>query len=1043
MSHPTSRTDSERLADLIQKMGAEPREAKFDEQGHLIELNLAGLNLTSLPPEIGQFTHLEVLLLGQQLYHTDEKPLLGNQLSSLPADIGRLVNLKRLDLRSNQFTELPLVVTYLTYLRYLSFSENNLKTLPDEITRLTSLQELYLSRNKFTVFPSQIIKLRNLLCLTLTSNRLTTLPSEIAQLLNLQWLYLWGNRLTTIPSEISELKNLNKLHLGGNQLAILPSEVGKLTELKSLGLDNLGFTAFPSEITQLINLKTLYFENNNLTALPPKIAQLTNLQVLDLKGNPLRTPPPEIVERGTADILDFMRDLGRGSVMRYEAKLIILGEGGTGKSSLLRSLRGEGFVEGLATTHGIAVKAYEFGHPEKEEERIRLNVWDFGGQQIYHTTHQFFMTQRSLYLLVWNARGDTAQARLDEWLRNIQVLAPEAPVLLVGTHVEGRPLDFNYARYKEAYPQVVGAVGVSNREGTGIEDLKAIIAREAVNLPLMEQEWPKSWVDAEKELDDMRDYYLTLADYTRACTAQGVTARIAESALGGYLHDLGKMLYFQDDDMLADFVVLKPNWLTRAISRVLDDEMVLHNDGLLPHADFSRIWDVDEHGKPYPRHLYPRFLRLMERFLISFRLESDTPNQQATHSLVPLRLPHTPPTMPLWEAVLPDAPRIQMRFRLRNFVPPGIMSWFIVLTHTYTQGLHWREGVRLHYNEHQAEVVLNPSSRELWLRVRGPAPSNFFNILQHTINERILKRFFIGLQYTRQVPCTCHLARDEGENREACPYFHDYERLVKRIKRGILKAECGDSFEYVSVPELLEGIHYSTNNRFEAKLEQIHETVKEGHLELSTTLNQMQMQLSQGFEQLKRDFTRLWNHQMSNLNAECPNIFIIMPGDRRHLHPKNLFNTEHTLYLLCQHAPQPHIVSGEAGYSITEAKEWFGKMAPWLKQLMDYLRYIPKGKAIAEAYDEDMLKQIETSLNVFEAALEVAPPIYESEEYERFNSSDRTWHYEVEGAALRALHRFLKQVDEQQHWCGLHKTLTNDGNIFWLCDEHRELYRVM
>jgi hypothetical protein len=118
-------------------------------------------------------------------------------------------------------------------------------------------------------------------------------------------------------------------------------------------------------------------------------------------------------------------------------------------------------------------------------------------------------------------------------------------------------------------------------------------------------------------------------------------------------------------------------------------------------------------------------------------------------------------------------------------------------------------------------------------------------------------------------------------------------------------------------------------------------------------------------------------------------------------------------------------------------------MAPWLKQLMGYLRYIPKGKAIAEAYDEDIFKQIETSLNVFAAALEVAPPIYESEEYERFNSAGREWHYEVEGAALRTLHRFLKQVDEPQRWCGLHKTLTNDGNIFWLCDQHRELYRVM
>jgi hypothetical protein len=26
---------------------------------------------------------------------------------------------------------------------------------------------------------------------------------------------------------------------------------------------------------------------------------------------------------------------------------------------------------------------------------FRVNIWDFGGQQIYHATHQFFLTKRS------------------------------------------------------------------------------------------------------------------------------------------------------------------------------------------------------------------------------------------------------------------------------------------------------------------------------------------------------------------------------------------------------------------------------------------------------------------------------------------------------------------------------------------------------------------------------------------------------------------------------------------------------------------------
>ncbi|MBC8264797.1 MAG: leucine-rich repeat domain-containing protein [Anaerolineales bacterium] len=653
MSHPKKRSDKDILAALVEKMGAEPREAKFDAGGNLISLNLLGRDLSDLPPQIGQLTNLQ----------------------------------------------------------YLDLSGNSLADLPPVISQLTNLQTL-----------------------TLSDNSLADLPPEIGQLTNLQRLYLDGNSLADLPPQIGQLTNLQRLALRSNSLTDLPPQIGQLT-----------------------NLQELYLSSNSLSTLPPEIGQLTNLKTLSLETDLLRTPPPEIVTRGLDDILDFLRDLTQGAVTRYEAKLLLVGEGATGKSSLLRALRGESFVEGLPTTHGIDVKPYQLPHPNKPGETITLHVWDFGGQQIYHTTHQFFMTKRSLYLLVWNARGDTDQARLDHWLEKIKALAPRAPVLLVATHVDERPADFNYERYKESYPQLAGHVEVSNKERTGIEELKEAIAREAVKLPLMEQHWPQTWVAAEAALRHKPDYHINLTEYTDSCEGQGVTAEIAQTALGGYLHDLGKILYYQDDDTLSDFVVLKPNWLTRAISRVLDDDVVRENGGILAHADFPRIWDKDEQDVPYERRLYPCFLRLMERFLISFQLGSKSPTRRDARSLAPLLLPHNlPEGMPPWSDVLPDQPEINMVFRLTDFVPPGIMSWFIVLTSPYTQGLHWREGVRLQYEDHQAQVELNPSKRELWLRVRGPAPSNFFNILQHTINDRILVYYFEGLEYTREVPCNCH-----------------------------------------------------------------------------------------------------------------------------------------------------------------------------------------------------------------------------------------------------------------------------------------------
>lgn len=625
--------------------------------------------------------------------------------------------------------------------------------------------------------------------------------------------------------------------------------------------------------------------------------------------------------------------------------------------------------------------------------------------------------------------GDNKTAR--DWLRNIQVLAPEAPVLLVATHIDERPEDFNYERFKTAYPQLVGHIGVSNKEGTGIEALRRITAREAAKLPLMEQQWSTTWCQAEETLRDHPAYHLTRVDYTDVCVRQGVKADIARTALGGYLHDLGKILYYQEDDLLSDFVVLKPNWLTQAISRVLDDSVTRDQGGLLDHDDFPRIW------ADYDRSLYPRFLRLMERFLITYKLAPASPGQPVTHSLIPLLLPHSPPAdMPPWAEVLPDQPEINMLFRLAGFTPPGIMSWFIVLTHPYTRNVHWREGVRLQYQGHQAEVVLNPSTHELWLRVRGPLPQNFFDILHHTINDKVLG-FYEGLKYERLVPCNCHLKR--SEEAEPCPYFHDYERLAERMKRGKLTAECDESFEEVSVPVLLYGIHYITNDEVAAKLDKIHRTIQQSREEIIDEL----AKLSQGYELLRRDFTRLWNYEMAELEAECPNAFVLMPGSRRPFDPKSIFSTEYTLYLMCQHPGGPHIVEGEQGYPLLKSREWWGTLAPWLKRMADYLRYMPKIRGLAEAYDEEIFKRIKASLDIFERVLDNIPEEIETHDRtEQLRAGGLFESRETTGSALRLLHSFLEEVDPTRHWCGLRKTVTRDGNILWLCAEHEKTYKM-
>ena len=69
---------------------------------------------------------------------------------------------------------------------------------------------------------------------------------------------------------------------------------------------------------------------------------------------------------------------------------------GVGKTQLLRALGEKEFQVGTVTTWGIDVQPLELTHPEDEDVTMTLRCWDFGGQNIYHATHQFFLTSRCL-----------------------------------------------------------------------------------------------------------------------------------------------------------------------------------------------------------------------------------------------------------------------------------------------------------------------------------------------------------------------------------------------------------------------------------------------------------------------------------------------------------------------------------------------------------------------------------------------------------------------------------------------------------------------
>ncbi len=622
--------------------------AKIPELRNLNMLDLSYNQLSELPEEIGQLKNLRVLDLSYNqlkefpkeltllrnlaklslgynhlrelpeeiahLKNLSELHLVNNRFQTLPKGIGQLRELSHLYLMGNQLSELPEEIGGLKRLHHLDLKNNRLRELPGEIGQLRSLKSLNLNFNQLRELPTEIGHLGNLSQLYLMNNSLTCLPTGIGHLGNLSQLDLKNNRLRELPEEFVQLENLTFLNLSFNELKQLPESFERLEHLIYLHVSSNRLRELPRDIRRLRNLFYLDVSSNELDRLPKEIVGLKSLNRLDVGNNPLKFLPLEIVDQGLSAITDYLGKTDQAGQTLYEGKLLIVGQGGVGKTCLTKRLIWDQYSEGEVTTEGIEIHPWEITVPNDTNPRVTLNVWDFGGQEIYHATHQFFLTQRSLYILVWDARQEEEYGRIDYWLKTIETFAEDSPILIVMNKSDERVKYLNFNDLKQRCPQLVVSGRVSAKRGTGMDALRQLIRKEAEGLPLMGAFWPPSWLAVRRILETDARYQMPYGEYLDRCRQHDIEDSEART-LSRYLHDLGIILHFQDDRLLKDTIILKPEWGTDAVYKVLDARPVQKRKGILYNSDLPEIWDD---RSLYPPDKYATILRLMANFELAF-----------------------------------------------------------------------------------------------------------------------------------------------------------------------------------------------------------------------------------------------------------------------------------------------------------------------------------------------------------------------------------------------------------------------------------------
>ena len=595
---------------------------------------------------------------------------------------------------------------------------------------------------------------KDLVFLSLTRSNITQI-SSIWPLPNLKYCYLGGNKVKNLKPLLGS-PLIEELAIWGNPIEDF-SPLKSLPNLKGLysqdtGMDNIDFVVNLKKLQRLyvsinnINqvdiledfheLQELHIDNNNIKSISKNIARkynwLKNIpkggENIDVSNNPLEFPPMAVVELGEETVEDYYKAAETyGRAPLSEGRIIVVGDGSAGKSSLIERVLYNTFEQGKSQTNGIFIENWKKIHNDKRN--LTFHIWDFGGQEIQHAVHKFFFTEGCLYVLVLDNRKEEEP---EYWLQQIESLGGRAQVLVVFNKQDDNVTEIADRKFlKEKYPNIVGFYNTSCKTGFGISDFKADLEQYVTKLRTVEEQFPNNWFKIKKAIEECTSgdqHYLDYKTFSAICNRNKVYGEKTQKLLLKYFTTIGAVTWF-GDTYLNFLHVLSPKWITQGVYKIITSKKTAKLFGIIDIDDFDVLLEPSsEDDYIYEPSHYGYILSMMKKFDLCY-----TPDDKSL--LIPSAFGKVPKME--YSDFRGDEVSVYI-LQFKDYMPLALIHRFTAkkLALAYENN-YWYSGIVINDigSDSIAMIHADKEAKRIYVRIKGTKKLGMWEHIRREFNE--------------------------------------------------------------------------------------------------------------------------------------------------------------------------------------------------------------------------------------------------------------------------------------------------------------------